>query len=256
MISIKRCMQPVFIVCLMLLAGCAATAPRVGPPATDAAGYRIISTDQLKSMMDEKKDFTLIDARTADEYQEAHIKGAISIPENKFDQSLSLMPSDKGRLVVFYCNGIKCGKSKKAAQKATAAGYTNLLVYGEGFPVWEEKELPIVAGPEYTRKIETAKMGPADIKKLMDSGDKNFVIVDVRDETEYKEGRIPGAINIPSEVFAVKSGVLPKEKKIIVYCNTGGRSYVAYRKLMKLAYPSIAQTNFAAWKDAGMPVER
>ena len=254
MFSIQRCMQPVFIICLMLLAGCAATAPRVAPPAN--TGYRIISTEELKALMDEKKDFALIDARTAEEYQEAHITGAISIPENKFEQSLSQMPSDKGRPVVFYCNGIKCGKSKKAAAKAAAAGYTNLLVYGEGFPVWEEKEFPIVAGPDYTRKIETAKLSAADLKKLMDGNDKNFVIVDVRDETEYREGRIPGAINIPSEVFAVKSGVLPKEKKVIVYCNTGGRSYVAYRKLMKLAYPSIAQANFADWKDAGMPVER
>lgn len=50
--------------------------------------------------------------------------------------------------------------------------------------------------------------------------------------------------------------MLPKEKKIIVYCNTGGRSYTAYRKLMKPASPSIAQTHFADWKDAGMPVEK
>ena len=41
-----------------------------------------------------------------------------------------------------------------------------------------------------------------------------------------------------------------------MYCNTGGRSYNAYRKLMKLAYPDIAQTTFAEWKDAGMPVEQ
>jgi hypothetical protein len=41
-----------------------------------------------------------------------------------------------------------------------------------------------------------------------------------------------------------------------VYYNTGGRSYTAYRKLIKLAYPTIAQTLFADWKEAGMPVEK
>ncbi len=71
-----------------------------------------------------------------------------------------------------------------------------------------------------------------------------------------KEGNIPTAINIPSEIFASRSDVLPKEKRIIVYCNTGGRSYTAYRKLMKLACPNIAQTYFAEWKEAGMAVEK
>jgi len=52
----------------------------------------------------------------------------------------------------------------------------------------------------------------------------------VRDASEFKEGHIPTAINIPSETFAAGSGVLPKEKKIIVYCNTGSRSYLAYKK--------------------------
>lgn len=250
----------VLLVAATFAAGCAATAPRAasGPRVTapSDAGFKIISTEQLKVMVDEKQDFVLIDARTKDEFQEAHITGAISIPENKFEESLALMPADKGHLTVFYCNGVKCGKSKKAAQKAAAAGYTNILVYGEGFPVWEEKGFKITAGPEYARKIETSKMTPADLKALMAAEKKDFVVVDVRDESEFKEGHIPGAINIPSEVFAVRSGALPKEKKIIVYCNTGGRSYVAYRKLMKLAYPSIAQTMFAEWKDAGMPVER
>ena len=217
--------------------------------------FKVITTDQLKAMIEQKKEILLIDARTKEEYQEAHIDNALSIPENKFEESTSLLPADKNRLMVFYCNGVKCGKSKKAAKKADAMGYKNILVYGEGFPVWEEKGHKIVPGPDYAKKIETAKVSPSDLKKLIDSGAKDFVIVDVRDETEYKEGHIPSAINIPAESFALKSEVLPKEKKIIVYCNTGGRSYMAYRKLMKLAYPSIAQTLYAEWKEAKMPVE-
>jgi rhodanese-related sulfurtransferase len=218
--------------------------------------FKVITTDQLKAMIDEKKDFILIDARTREEYQEAHIANALSIPENKFEESASFLPADKNRQMVFYCNGVKCGKSKKAATKAAARGYKNILLYGEGFPVWEEKGNKIVPGPEYAKKIETAKISPPDLKKLIDSGNKDFVIVDVRDETEYKEGHIPSAINIPAESFAVRSEVLPKEKRVIVYCNTGGRSYMAYRKLMKLAYPTIAQTLFAEWKEAKMPVEK
>ena len=218
--------------------------------------FKVVLTDDLKALLDEQKHMVLIDARTKEEYQEAHISGAISIPEKNFDESISLLPSDKGSLLVFYCNGVKCGKSKKAARKADDLGYKNILIYSEGFPVWEEKGLKIVPGPDYAKKIETIKVKPAELKALIDAKQGDVVIVDVRDESEFKEGHIPTAINIPVETFALRSETLPKEKKIIVYCNTGGRSYTAYRKLMKLAYPTIAQTLFADWKEAGMTIER
>jgi len=63
-------------------------------------------------------------------------------------------------------------------------------------------------------------------------------------------------IHIRNITFAFRSGILPKEKKIIVACNTGSRSYLAYRKLIQLAYPSIYQTLIADWKDAGMELEK
>jgi rhodanese-related sulfurtransferase len=70
--------------------------------------------------------------------------------------------------------------------------------------------------------------------------------------------RSPGRIIVVVKVGARfdKSGVLDKEKQIIVYCNGGGRSYNAYRKLMKLGYKDIRQTLFFDWQEAGLPVEK
>jgi len=218
--------------------------------------YKIVNTDQVKDMFARKQAFVLIDARTAPEYQEAHIKDAINIPDKELQKNMGFLPQDKSALLVIYCNGVKCGKSKRLAGQLEPLGYKNIMIYSEGIPVWEEKALPIVAGPEYGKKIETTKVAPADLKKMLDGGKADFVIVDVRDSAEFKEGHIPTAINIPSETFASGSGVLPKEKKIIVYCNTGSRSYLAYRKLISLSYPDICQTLFADWKDAGMAVEK
>jgi rhodanese-related sulfurtransferase len=250
-------MQAYVVRTIWILAMVASSLATVPQARGEEQGYQVISTGHLKTMVEaDKKDFLLIDARTKEEYQEAHIAGAISIPESTFEDSLALLPKDKSAQLVFYCNGVKCGKSKKAAKKAAALGYTNILVYGEGFPVWEENGLKIVPGPDYARKVETTKMKPAELKQLIDAKGRDFVVVDVRDESEYKEGHIPGAISIPVETFAAKSDVLPKEKKIVVYCNSGGRSYNAYRKLMKLAYPSIYQTILDDWKQAGLPVEK
>lgn len=218
------------------------------------AEYGLINTEDLKKSIDEGIEMTVVDARNPEEFQEVHIKGAISIPVKQWDKYAFQLPSEKGAKIIFYCNGVKCGKSKDAAQKALAMGYENVLIYAEGMPVWEEKGLPIYAGPDYEKRIETTKIDPTALDQLIKSSAATITIVDVRDPEEFTEGHIPGAVNIPVANFASQSSALDKEKKIIVYCNSGGRSYNAYRKLMKLGYKKINQAIFADWKDQGLPI--
>ncbi len=218
--------------------------------------YKIIGTDELASMHgSDVWDFVIIDARNPGEYEEVHIKGAILVPQKKFDEYAISLPTDKNVKLIFYCNGVKCGKSKKAAGQAFRKGYTNIFVYSEGMPVWEEKGLPIYKGPDYEKKIKTTIITPAELQSMMSSAQDDFTVVDVRDKEEYAEGHIPGSLNIPVQDFAINSHVLDKDKKIVVYCNSGGRSYQAYRKLMKLGYKNIAQAIFADWKTSGYDVE-
>ncbi|NQT68462.1 MAG: rhodanese-like domain-containing protein [Desulfobacteraceae bacterium] len=218
--------------------------------------HTVITTAELKAMIDSKTEqFLIIDARNPEEFQDVHIPGAINIPAKKFNDYVKLLPRDKAAKLVFYCNGVKCGKSKRAAQKAFAMGYRKLYVYAEGMPVWEERGLPIITGPDYEAKIETTKISPQKLKTLIELQENNFTIVDVRDAAEYAEGHIPGAVNIPLASFAMRSGELDKNMIIIVYCNAGNRSYKAYRKLMKLAYKKYYQALFADWKGSGFEVK-
>lgn len=222
-----------------------------------AAGtFPVIGTDELKALFDKKAEFTLIDSRTVPEFNESHIIHSINIPEKKLQENLALLPADKSSSLVIYCNGVKCGKSKRLAVQLEPLGHTNIRIYAEGIPVWEEKNLPLVTGPDYNKKIEATIIKPAELNKMIAEKKDDYVLVDVRDASEYKEGHIPTAINIPSETFAAGSGVLPKEKKIIVYCNTGSRSYLAYKKLIQLAYPNINQAPLASWKETGLAVEK
>ncbi len=222
-----------------------------------AGSYGVIDHVKMKELVDAKEhNFILIDARNPEEYQEAHINGAINIPQKKFDSSLDKLPEDKATMLVFYCNGVKCGKSKKSATRAMEIGYTNVYVFAEGMPVWEELGYPFYKGDNYEKPIETAKIKPADLQVLMADKPDTVQLVDVRDPEEFEEGHIPGAINCPLQDFAMKSEILDKKKKVIVYCNSGGRSYKAYRKLVRLGYSDIGQTLFADWKEAGMKVAR
>ena len=216
-----------------------------------------ITAEELKAVIDKaSQPFVVIDARNPEEYQEVHIKGAINVPVSKFQDFKHLLPKEKSVKLIFYCNGVKCGKSKRIAKKAAEEGYTNINVFAAGMPVWEEKGYPIYAGPDYEKQIETKKLSPTELQKLIRKDGPGITVVDVRDSQEYQEGHIPGAINIPSEVFASKSDTLDKERKIVVYCNSGGRSYNAYRKLMKLGYKSIYQSLYYDWKQQGLPIDK
>ena len=240
------------IICSTLLLVSAALLSAAEP---QSAPFKTVTTEELKKMLNSGKDAPMvIDARSPEEFDEVHIKNAVNIPVSKLEKEPALLPADKKRSIVFYCNGIKCGKSKKAAQIAASQGYSNLMVYAEGMPVWEEKGMSIYAGPNYEKKVETSKLKPQELKTLMDSKPETLTIVDVRESSEYNQGHIPGAINIPVANFASQSGSLEKEKRIVVYCNSGGRSYNAYRKLQKLAYPNINQVIFADWESEGLPV--
>ncbi len=217
--------------------------------------YQVLDHAQLKTMVDaDERNFLLVDARNPEEFKEAHIPGSINIPQKKMETFLGLLPSDKTTQIIYYCNGVKCGKSKKAATKAIGLGYTNVWVYSEGMPVWEEMGYSFYRGNDYEKRVETTKVVPSELQKLMETEADSITVVDVRDAEEFAEGHIPGAINLPLKNFAVNSGILDKKKKIVVYCNSGGRSYGAYKKLMKLGYKNIYQSIFADWKELGLPV--
>ena len=65
--------------------------------------------------------------------------------------------------------------------------------------------------------------------------EKNYTIVDVRTEEEYNEGHVKKAINIPYDTINKKTS-LDKDKTILVYCQSGKRSNIAYNTLKKLGY--------------------
>jgi rhodanese-related sulfurtransferase len=116
-----------------------------------AYDYKMIDTAQLHSMIVEnayrleggrKQQFTVIDARTKEEYNEAHIFSAISIPEKDFEEFMTLLPKDKSVQLVVYCNDNKFGTSTKWASKAAAHGYTNIVIYSDGFSAWQAQHMP------------------------------------------------------------------------------------------------------------------
>ena len=82
----------------------------------------------------------------------------------------------------------------------------------------------------------------AEAKALMDR-ESGYIILDAREQDEYDEGHIPGAILIPyGEIADRAENELPdKDQLILVYCRSGRRSKIASEELVKLGYTNVKE---------------
>ena len=89
--------------------------------------------------------FLFVDARSPDDYEEGHIKGAVSLPVGQFDEKieafLEQFPPEKE--IVTYCSGRTCEDSHRLAQLLMEFGYTEISVFIDGYPGWEAQGHPI-----------------------------------------------------------------------------------------------------------------
>jgi rhodanese-related sulfurtransferase len=92
-----------------------------------------------------------------------------------------------------------------------------------------------------------------DFASAMDKG-ADYKLIDVREPDEFKNGHIPGAINIPRGLleFKIAKAIPDKATKIYVYCLTAGRSALATESLNKLKYQNAILINdsWEAWVKA------
>ena len=109
-----------FLMALLLLAGCGAQ--------SEESTYRQINAEEAATMMEEESSYIILDVRTAEEYSEKHIPGAINIPNETIGtEDIPELP-DKEQLILVYCRS--GNRSKQAAEKLVKLGYTNIVEFG------------------------------------------------------------------------------------------------------------------------------
>ena len=109
-----------FILAALLLAGCTAPA--------EEATYRQINMDEAITMMEEESDYIILDVRTAAEFAEKHIPGALNIPNETIGTDEIPELPNKDQLILVYCRS--GNRSKQASEKLVALGYTNIVEFG------------------------------------------------------------------------------------------------------------------------------
>ena len=109
-----------FLMALLLLAGCGAQ--------SEESTYRQVNAEEAATMMEEESGYIILDVRTAQEYSEKHIPGAINIPNETIGtEDIPELP-DKEQLILVYCRS--GNRSKQASEKLVNLGYTNIVEFG------------------------------------------------------------------------------------------------------------------------------
>ena len=98
----------------------------------------------------------------------------------------------------------------------------------------------LIAGLAYYTYSGSRLISASHAKDLIKSGDIG-AIVDVRTEAEYKAGHYKGAVHIPVSTISSSKKInkLPKDKPILVYCNTGQRARYGAEVLAKRGFKTF-----------------
>ena len=90
--------------------------------------YMNITPETAKQIMDTSKDYIILDVRTQEEFDQAHIPGAILIPNEQISAEAERVLMDKNQLILVYCRSGR--RSKLAAEELVKLGYTNIKEFG------------------------------------------------------------------------------------------------------------------------------
>jgi len=117
--------------------------------------------------------------------------------------------------------------------------------------------------PRFLKIVEDAKTRVREtnvdaVKAKLDRGDK-FLLVDVREESEFAKDHLPGAIRLGKGIIErdIEARVPELNTEMILYCGGGFRSALAADNLQKMGYTNVISMDggIRDWRGKGFPLE-
>ena len=118
--------------------------------------------------------------------------------------------------------------------------------------------------PRFLKLAEEAKSRVAevtvdDVKPRIDRGER-FHLVDVREESEFAAGHLPGAVHLGKGVIErdIEKAIPDPNAEIVLYCGGGYRSALAAENLGRMGYTNVKSMDggFRGWTEKGYAVEK
>jgi rhodanese-related sulfurtransferase len=127
-----------------------------------------------------------------------------------------------------------------------------------------EKPMAHQHSPRFLRIVEDAKKrvhetSVDEVKAKIDRGEK-FLLVDVREESEYAKDHLPGAIHLGKGIIErdVEERVPDLSAPLVLYCGGGFRSALAADNLQKMGYSNVLSMDggIRGWREKGFPLTK
>ena len=178
-------------------------------------GLKALSIDEFKQLM--KENIIILDTRHADVFTHGFVPGSISIGlEGHFAEwAGTILPFDVPLVLV-----TEKGQEKETIVRMARVGFDKVIGYlAGGYEAWKN------AGEEIDLIIDVE----ADELMMDIPHDKNLVVVDVRRETEFADGHLKDALNIPLTEMTDPASManLEETQNLYVHCAGGYRSVIA-----------------------------
>lgn len=189
---------------------------------------------------------TVLDVRSASAFLGAHLQGSIAIPEHMISSFAGwfLSPEDELALVAEDLD-----QAERAATALARIGYDRIL----GFLA------PSLAGWASTGQTfgSLRVVDTDEVKRRVESGADGWTLLDVRDDDEVEEGRVPGARNayvgeLPETLESLDTG-----RHYTVMCGSGSRATIAASLMCRHGFQHVDLYlgSFSAWSGKGLEVE-
>jgi len=218
---------------------------------------------------------TIVDIRSAEDYGKGHAKGAVNIPWGPaIAENLAKIPQSGDVFIYCYTGqtagqavvtlniagiparsvnlGWNLGISKVEGIKALTETTANTLPEATN-PVDPEIASAITAyyaglGTIEDARFKNYKVSEDDLKAMID-GKEDFYLLSVRKADDYAAGHIQGAKNVPfGKTMADNLNLVPRNKKVVVYCYTGQTAGQAVAGMRLMGYDAVSLNG-----GAGMP---
>ena len=188
----------------------------------------------------------VIDGRTNEQFDEAHIAGALSTSayDTGFATKVSRVAPEGAEIIVVAASD---GDERRAAELLAAVGMRVRGFLEGGMTAWRTEGRPV-------QRIEL--IDPDQLARRV-GGASAPLILDVRDADGYAAEHIPGSLHIPYGEIAARLDEIPADRPLATICRGGKRSGLAASILQRAGFAEVTHVGqgVGVWRDGGHPVE-
>jgi hydroxyacylglutathione hydrolase len=213
------------------------------PPWHNTIGTRM-GTEQLAQRLSDPERSMVIDARPSASFAASFIPGTINIPAGRSFVTWGGSLIDPEQEVVLLVGGGE-DRARDLTRQLALVGIDRVVGWcgSELFTAWRAERRPF----ECTRLVDARTVAELE----------GVEIVDVRGQSEWEAGHIPGARHLFLGDLPKAARSLPRDRPLVIACQGGTRSAIASSLLRARGHSNIMNFpgGFTEWRSAGLPVE-